>query len=452
MDFFDKRLEFKKIIFRDKFYYPEEINSSIDTLSSYLKNNKKSNSPFVYLFAHNHIKTIIAYFAIIKSNKICVLVDPYKKRLELNEIMEDTPPYAIINYNKTSDEYDYENEIKFTDNNIDIDNDQLNDVCTMVYTNAEDGYAKAVMLTKKNIISNAEAHATTNDSDPNSVICALLPFHHMFGLTIGVIAPLISNSSILIEDPSNLIYIRSISDNFSKYKLTHLYTIPLIYYLLEKIPGIKEKLNNIKYLTSGGYKLPLSIFVNFKQKFNLEIHEGYGLTEASPVCTWHHTGKKIKPDSVGQPFSCCDVKIMNDDNQELPIGSIGEICIKGDNVMKGYYNNKEVTKKVLKDSWLHTGDLGKMDSDIYVYFIGLKKSMMNVGGKNIYPNEVKRLIKLNDNVKNIEIFKEESEIQGNAFSAKIKLKSNNSETQEIFKEWCNENISKHKIPHSITFL
>lgn len=451
MSFFNSNLEFNKIIFRDKFYYPPQINSSIDKLSSNLKTNKESNSPFVYLFAHNHIKTVIAYFAIIKSGKICVLVDPEIKHIELGEMMRDTPPYATIKFDKNGEEFDFKNDIVFTDNNIDVDSKQLDDVCTMVYTNAEDGYAKAAMLTKKNILSDVISHVTTNDSDKNSVICALLPYHHLYGLVIGVSAPLVSNSTILIEDHSNILRIRSISDNFRKFKITHLYTIPFVFYLLGKVPRIKDKLNNIKYLNSGGYKLSLSIFNYFKQKFGFEIHEGYGLTEASPVCTWHHPGNKIKPISVGQSLNCCDIKIMNEENQELAISDIGEICIKGENVMKGYYNNEKATKEILKDCWLHTGDFGKIDKDGYLYFTGLKKHMFNIAGKNVYPNEVERLIKINKNVKNIKIFSEESEIQGNTFSAKIELKNSISEAQRSFQKWCVDNISKYKIPHSIEF-
>lgn len=452
MDLFNRHLEFNKIIFRDKFYYPQEINNSIEKLSSYLKNNKESNSPFVYLFAHNHINTIIAYFAIIKSGKICVLVDPEIKHIELSEMMQDTPPFATIKFEKLGKELDLKNDIVFTDNNIDVDNKQLEDVCTMVYTNADDGFAKAAMLSKKNILSDAEAHATTNDSNKNSVMCSLLPYHHLYGMVIGVIAPSISNSTILIEDPANLLRIRSIADKFYKYHLTHLYSIPFIYYLLNKIPNIHEKLNNIKYLISGGYKLPLSTFNQFKQKYGIEILEGYGLTEASPVCTWHHPGKKVKQNSVGQPFNCCKIKISNEDNYKVPTGKIGEICIKGDNVMKGYYNNEKATKTILRDNWLHTGDFGKIDKDGYLYFTGLKKYMFNIGGKNVYPNEVKRLININKNVKNIHIFGKESEIQGNTFHSKIELKINNSEAQRSFKKWCIENISKYKIPHTIEFL
>jgi len=118
MDFFSAPLQFNKIIFQDKFYYPPQINHLIDQLTQYLKSNKQSNSPFIHLFAHNHVKTIVAYFAIIKANKICVLVDPDIKHIELGEMMQDTPPYAMIKINMLTEEFDYNNEIEFKDNNI----------------------------------------------------------------------------------------------------------------------------------------------------------------------------------------------------------------------------------------------------------------------------------------------------------------------------------------------
>lgn len=451
MSFFNSNLEFNKIIFRDKFYYPPQINSSIDNLSSNLKTNKESNTPFVYLFAHNHIKTVIAYFAIIKSGKICVIVDPEIKHIELGEMMQDTPPYATIKFDKNGEEFDFKNDIVFTDNNIDVDSKQLDDVCTMKYTAAEDGYAKAVMLTKKNILSNAQAILDCDRVDKNKISCALVPFHNLYTLQTGIFAPLLAGGSFLIVELTHSLQFRKIMIDISSHEVTNLYSIPMLYYLMYKDPNIKDKIKKIETFVSGGYEFSPKIYDTFLEKAGKQIRNGYGLTEASPICTWHRPEDSIKVDSIGRAFSCCKIKILNDKNEELPIAKNGEICIKGNNVMKGYFNNKKATQDVLINGWLHTGDYGKIDSDGYIYFTGLKKNMLNVAGQKVYPTEVERFILKNENVLSIQIFGEKDILLGHVIKAKIKLRINSNKSQGALKKWCRNNLSSYKNPRYIEF-
>ena len=364
--------------------------------------------------------------------------------------MQDTPPYATIKFDNIIEEYDFQNDIVFTDNDLDVDGKQLEDVCTLKYTAAEDGYAKAAMLTKKNILSNSQAILDWGCNE-NSISYAMLPLHTLYGLQTGALAPLLSRSVLLIDELAHSLQPSKIINNINKYQVTNFYSIPIIYHLMSKVPDIQDKTSTIKYFSTGGYELSPEIFYNFQKKTSKNILNGYGLTEASPICAGDRKNDPIKVGAFSCAFSCCKVKIFNNKNKELPIGEKGEICIKGNNVMKGYFNNKKATQDVLINGWLHTGDYGKIDNDGYIYFTGLKKNMLNVAGQKVYPTEVERFILKNENVLSIKIFGEKDILLGHVIKAKIKLKKNDAEAQNNLRKWCKETISTYKIPKVIEF-
>src|SRR5271157_5476934 len=171
------------IYFRDKTYPPDVIQQNIDAVAECLKKRTVSNSPFVYLFAPNHIKMVYALFGIIKSGKICVLVDPAIGKLELAEMMADTVPGALIRIDKSTDTFDFEKEFEFRDCRLEERKLQgLEDVCLIVYTNAADGYAKGAMLTNESLRANAEAGILANKVSADSTSCALISYSHLFAL------------------------------------------------------------------------------------------------------------------------------------------------------------------------------------------------------------------------------------------------------------------------------
>jgi long-chain acyl-CoA synthetase len=395
---------------------------------------------------------VYALYGIIKSGRICVLVDPAIGKLELAEMMADTVPGALVRIDKSTDTFDFEKEFEFKDCTVEDKRlEGLEDVCLIVYTNASDGWAKGAMLTNENLLANAEAGIICNPNYENTVSCSVIPFHHLFALQTGIIIPSIARGNILIEDIAEFSSIRKIGAELERFKATYIYAAPLVYYFLKKLPNIKSIVSHAKNLTSGGCRLADSIYSSYKNDLNVEIQEGYGLTEASPVCTWHWPGDKVKQGSVGRAFPCCEVAIFGPQDQSLPAGQIGEICIKGANVMKGYYNNPEATQLTIKNDWLHSGDIGKMDNEGYVYFIECKKRMFNAGGNKVYPAEVERLLRMHKNVLSVNILGEPDELLGSAIRVQVKLRDNNDDDQKEYCGWCEENISKYKVPRKIEF-
>lgn len=440
------------IYFRDKTYSPDVIRQNIDAVADCLNKRTVSNSPFVYLFAPNHIKTVYALYGIIQSGKICVLVDPAIGRLELAEMMADTVPGALIRIDKSTDAFEYDKEFEFRQCALEEKKlEGLEDVCLILYTNASDGYAKGAMLTNESLRANAETIVKGKGVTKDSVSCSPIDFHHLFALQTSVIASFLAGGSVLLSEVIAPGRIRGLVDEMEKYKATHFYAVPIVFYLLAKIPDLSKRIANVKIFVSGGYKLSHTIYERFYKKSGKNILEGYGLTETSLAITWHKPGEPVKIDSVGKPFPCCEIRVFGLKNEEVVSGYAGEICVRGLTIMKGYYNNEIATKRVIIDGWFHTDDIGYMDSEGFVYLTGNKKRMVNIGGNKVYPAEVERLMKQHSNVVSAEVSGEIDGILLSKLKAKVKLKINRNSAQEEFGKWLKGNVAQEKIVEDIKF-
>ncbi|MBN1131112.1 MAG: AMP-binding protein [Chitinispirillaceae bacterium] len=446
-------IRFNRIIFRDQVFTGDYLTRAVDECALFLDRHIRSNSPVVYLFAPSHIKTVIGFLAIAKTGRAALLVDPRVGKLEYEEMLEDTRPGAIIKIQPETIPFDLEKEITLTDAEMTREEiAQLEEVCLLKYSNAEDGYAKAAMLTHGNLRANAESIADGNNVDNHSLSCAILPLHHLYGFQNGMLTPFVANGAFLINELIDLRNTDQLVSTISKYKATHLYSIPIVYYLLSKIKGDKNIFKHVYSFISGAYKLPFSIRERFGKRFGMRLHEGYGLTEASPVCTWQFKQEPFEMLSVGRPIKGCEVKIFDENNQEAPFGEKGEIVIRGDHVMKGYFNHTDATNKTIINRWLKTGDYGKQDINGFVYFLGLKKEMFNVIGYKVYKNELIRMVMKNKIVESCDFSSHYDEIKGDQIKSKIKLTINDKRFIQDFHKWCTENISYFKHPKIIDFL
>lgn len=440
------KLNCHKVYFENFSFDKSSITDGIKALSKHLEINFLSGSPFVILTAYNHIKTLIAFYSILRAGKIAVLIDPQCKAIELAEIIKDVDPCAIIYLNSSTIGFRYEEEIIFRrpDKSFIIHSD-LKDVCTVVYSNAEDGFSKGAMLTEKNLLSEINSLIKTNGLSNESVTCSFLPFCHLFGFVQGILVPTYIGCNNLILD-INMLRMAEIVNDIYKYKVTHLYSAPSLYYIMSKVPGVNYKLQNVKNIYSGGNKLSEFISNTFAGKTNRKIREGYGLTESSPGVILNFQEEEPNDDSIGKPMHGIEVKIIDENGAECKFDEIGEICIRGDMVFKGYFNNDKATRKAVSQGWLHTGDLGKQNKHGYIYFCGLKKNMINVSGINVYPKKLERLMKMNSNVSKVHISGEESILQGHIVVARVKLFDTNISKQEEFKKWCIVNINNSLLP------
>jgi long-chain acyl-CoA synthetase len=439
-------LNFKQIFFRKKRFDKELLTQAIDHLSAYLKANIHSGSPFILMATYCHIKSVIAYYAILKAGKIPAIMDPGNKSIEVAEIIEEIDPAAILFINTNEISFHYEEEIIFRKAKPGfIITSDLTDVITIAFTNAEDGYSKGAMLTEKNLLSEVAALISTNRLNEQSVTCALLPFSHLYGLVQGLLVPTHAGSTgIIIE--LDILKINEIAEQIRYFKVTHLYTVPSLYYLFSKIPQIEYIVRDVQEFYSGGTQLSSFIYNCFYKKTTRKIREGYGMTESSPGVALDYSQEEPIFSSIGKPMPGCEISILDEYGNNCLPEEKGEICIKGDMVFKGYLNHEEATKSIIKKGWLYSGDYGRMDIQGNLYFCGLKKDMINVAGNNVYPRKLERMISINKMVKEVSIFREESILQGQIVGATIKLHDNSFHHQNAVKNWCYENINNILLP------
>ena len=269
------------------------------------------------------------------------------------------------------------------------------DLMMLLYTSGTTGLPKGVMLTHKNFLTNVEQCLGAIDLRESDRFLCLLPLFHSFSWTTCMLLPLYLGAQIVVIE--SLLPFDPVIKAVWKHKVTLFVAVPQIYSALAaKIRGAKalvvRLLNPVRVCISGAAPLPAPVLRNFEKNLGVPLLEGYGLTETSPVSALNPL-KKRKIGSVGLPLPGVQIEIRDDENRPVPKGQVGEICIKGDHVMSGYYRKPKETKEAFsKDGWLLTGDLGRFDDDGYLTIVDRKKDLIIVKGLNVYPQDVENVI------------------------------------------------------------
>jgi len=312
------------------------------------------------------------------------------------------------------------------------------DLAALQYTGGTTGVPKGAMLTHYNLVSNAVACAAwLHGKEAEDVFLTVLPLSHIYGMTTSMNGPIyLAGTMILVPRPSSLEILKVIQ----KYRVTVFCGVPTLYAMLVNHPDIRKyNLRSIKFCISGAASLSPEVQKKFIDLTGGVLVEGYGLTESSPVThsnPFDPTMKTVKVGSIGLPWPDTDAKIVDlkTGKKELPVGKIGEIIIKGPQIMKGYWNKPEETEAVLKNGWLYTGDIGKMDQDGYFYVTDRKKDLIKYKGYSVYPREVEDVIYEHTAVKLCAVVGKPDPIAGEIPKAFIVLKEGaKADGEEIVK-------------------
>ena len=323
------------------------------------------------------------------------------------------------------------------------------DTAIILYTSGTTGQPKGAMLTHKNLYSNARDigdYLKMNDQDR---VIATLPVFHVFALSVVVNAPLMKGATVLLVPRFSPQEVFAIAQ---KHKATVFAGVPTMFnFLYQFEAGDVSAFSNLRLAISGGASLPVSLLHSFEEKFNVCISEGYGLSEASPVTCFNPIDKERKAGSIGQSIVNVENKIVDELGNEVPVGEVGELIVRGPNVMKGYYKMPEETAFAIRDGWLYTGDLAKKDEEDYFYIVDRKKDMIIVGGYNVYPREVEEVLFAHPNVVEAAVLGYPDENFGEAVHAYVVLKEKTT-TPEDIKAYCTEHIAKYKVPTVVEIL
>lgn len=324
-----------------------------------------------------------------------------------------------------------------------------NDTAIILYTSGTTGHSKGAMLTFENIFSNARDVAEYLQFSPNDRVLATLPVFHVFALTVVVNAPLVTGSTILLVpkfSPADVFQVAK------EEKATVFAGVPTMYNFLYQFPDADPAdFSTVRLAISGGASLPVALLHNFEDKFNVRISEGYGLSEASPVTCFNPLDRERKAGSIGTSIINVENKIVNELGEELPVGEVGELIVRGPNVMKGYYNMPEETANAIRDGWLYTGDLARKDEEGYFYIVDRKKDMIIVGGYNVYPREVEEVLFAHPGILEAAVVGVPDLNFGEQVLAFVVLKDTALSTDEV-EAFCREKLAKYKVPTRIEIL
>jgi long-chain acyl-CoA synthetase len=329
------------------------------------------------------------------------------------------------------------------------------DLAALQYTGGTTGIAKGAMLTHMNLVSNAVmCDAWLKGTESDETFLAVLPLFHIYGMTTGMNAPIyLAGKSVLLPRFDAVSTFQAIQ----KHKVTVFCGAPTMYSMLLADPNLKRyNLTSVRFCVSGSAPLPPEVQKKFMEVISGALVEGYGLTESSPITHCNpldRSMKTVKIGSIGLPWPDTDAKIMDMETgeKELGIGETGEVVVKGPQVMKGYWNMPEETAAVLRDGWLYTGDIGKMDEDGYFYITDRKKDLIKYKGYSVYPREIEDVLYEHPAVKLCGVIGKPDPVAGEIPKAFVVLKEGTTATKKEIKDFVNARVAPYKAIRELEF-
>lgn len=476
------------LVFFGKEVTYREMQENIDRTAAALADMDVRKGDRVALMLPNCPEYVYSYFACMKLGAIAVQLNPLYTPSELELLLNDSGAKVFVgvdavfgSFHEVRDRVPVEHVIvarmmwtdvegenlwfdellqKYPPESPEAAIDPKEDVAVFQYTGGTTGIPKAVMLTHFNLVANAtQVREWLRDFTDRMFAggvtqhytLAVLPFFHSYGMTcvmnVGLSFP---SGQVLLPRFD----VDSLLELAEQYRPTIFPGVPTIYTAIANHPYVdRYNLESIEVCNSGAAPMPVDVMARFEERTGSKMIEGYGLTEASPVTHCNPFTGECKPGSIGMPYPDTDCRIVDIETgtTDVPPGDEGELIIKGPQVMKGYWNRPEETAETIRDGWLYTGDIARMDEDGYFYIVDRKKDMVITGGFNIYPREVDEVLFEHPKIAEAVTAGIPDDYYGEVLKAYVVLKDGESATQEELLDFCAQKLAAYKIPRSIEF-
>lgn len=324
------------------------------------------------------------------------------------------------------------------------------DTAVLLYTSGTTGAPKGAELTHDNLGSNVRAVIDTLlPMAPGDVVFGGLPLFHSFGQTVGLNAAMAGGACLTLLPRFDGEQALQIVD---RDRVTVFLGVPTMYMgLLAVKEPERFDTSSLTIAASGGASLPVEVLNQVQERFGFRLLEGYGLSETSPVASFNHPDQESRAGSIGTPIVGCEFRLVGTEGQDVGEGEIGEIAIRGSNVMRGYWGNPEATAEAIRDGWFYSGDLARRDADGYYYIVDRVKDMILRNGFNVYPREVEELLYTHPDVAEAAVFGVPHPEHGEEIAAKVTLKDGATVTEDELREWVREQIAAYKYPRIVAF-
>ena len=324
-------------------------------------------------------------------------------------------------------------------------------IAVIIYTSGTTGHPKGAMLTHRNLVSDAFAAGAALKLRPaQERFIVVLPMFHAFASMAGMIIPLLHGSALVPVpkfDPSTT------ANVIEQTEATLFLGVPSMYNLLLRLPEKHTaQIATLRFCISGGAAMPQEIMEQFEKRFGVLIYEGDGPTECAPVTCFNPIEGLRKPQSVGLPVPGVEMKIMDEQGNEKPLNEIGEICVRGPNVMKGYWKQPNETAKSFFGDWFRTGDLGTEDEDHYFYIVDRIKDMVIVNGMNVYPRIIEEVLYRHEAIREAAVVGQPNTLHGEVPIAYVSLKEGGVTTTAELRAYCFDSLGRHEVPKKFIFM
>jgi len=417
------------------------------------------------------------YFGIVKIGAIAVPLDTRYTLSELTSLFKDSQPGTVISESPTLElvvdalpqfesvkniievgvtyqgRFPVYQGIMDTASAAPVDIELSDkDIAHITYTSGSTGHPRGVVLPHGNLVAHADYTVRRFEQDENDVVILFaLPLYHAFGLEVVLISSYFKGSTVVILPGLS---ISGLMETIEKEKVTLMMGVPYTFGLMvswAEREGVKCDVSSLRYGVSGGSYLPLDVAQRFKRYFNRDLIQIWGLTEGIAQDTCQAIDGSEKPGSCGKALPGWEMKIVDDDGRELPANEPGEVIIRGP-MMAGYFNNPQATAETIKDGWLYTGDIGRIDEDGELFILGRKKDVIIIKGQNIHPIDIEDVLYSHPGVAEASVVGIDDELRGEKIKAFVVLRDGVAVTDKDLKEYCREYISRYKIPHDIVFI
>jgi len=325
------------------------------------------------------------------------------------------------------------------------------DTAVILYTSGTTGKPKGAELTHANLERNADvASRTTCEIGAGDVVLGALPLFHSFGQTVAMNASLMVGACLTLVpkfDPGDALA------TMQRDGVTHFYGVPTMFGALLHHPGREGfDTSSLRTCITGGASMPVEVLRGFEDAFGAKVMEGYGLSETSPVACSNHPHRERKPGSIGTPIEGVEMRVVDEDDNPVEQGEVGEIVIRGHNVMKGYWQRPDATAETMRGGWFHSGDMARTDEDGYFYIVDRKKDLIIRGGYNVYPREVEEVLYEHPKIREAAVVGVPHDEWGEEIGAAVVLHEGEEMSPEEVGSYVKERIAAYKYPRVVWFL
>lgn len=417
----------------------------IKTFQAILKAGAAIN-PIIFALSKGEISYILN-----DASPACIVTSPelYEKVKSSADEVHCTKHIVVVGDKKIPGALSFDELIEESTDQFEIVDTDDHDLAIVMYTSGTTGFPKGVMLTHRNVYSNITMSSKVFPLDQTSTQLCVLPLNHTYGVTL-MNGSYLFGSKVVLHTWFNP---EATLQAIAKHRVTYFAGVPTMYIMLLNTynPQVHDTSSIKDYLVAAA-PIPVDLLNIIEEKLGGKIYQGYGLTEAAPTVSLQRREIPLKKGSVGLPLPGITVKIFDDNDQEVPRRTWGEVAVQGENVMKGYLNKPKETAEALRNDWLHTGDIGYMDEDGELYITDRKKDLIIRGGENISPSEIEEVIFKHPGVLEVSVIGVPDPKYGEEVKAVVVPKPGQTLTEQEIIGFCLERIARFRCPRSVAFV